>query len=130
MSRINPVSSASGVRVAAQPLSNVYTILLMIGFVSLTLALVMLWITLDTRYGVSFGVSDEGKAALALPAAKMAEQVKYNLALDETDKDIKAWPGGKAPVAPAVVTPTVPAPTPTAPAATTTDAGAAASTAS
>ena len=102
MSRINP-SSASGVRVAAQPLSNIYTVLLIIGFLGLALTLVMLWITLDQRYGVTFAVSDEGKAALAAPGVEMAKQKTKFDELEAKRKAIRDWPRGPTtPVLPAV----------------------------
>jgi|WetSurMetagenome_2_1015567.scaffolds.fasta_scaffold15605_3 hypothetical protein len=113
MSRINPASSASGVRVAAQPLSNVYTVLLIIGFLTLTLSLVMLWVTLEQKYGVSFAATEPGKAALAEPDKAKDAQKKYNAGLDAEDAAIKAWPGIPAPAAPvapvAPVTPPTPA---------------------
>ncbi len=92
MSRINPASSASGVRVAAQPLSNIYTVLLIVGLLSLILSLVMLWVSLEQRYGVTFAVTDEGKAALAAPTDAAKAQVAYKADLDAKSKAIEAWP--------------------------------------
>jgi hypothetical protein len=91
MSRIGS-SSASGVRVAAEPLSNVFTVLLLIGALALVLATVMLWVTLDKRYGVTFGASDAGKAALDAPAKARAAQQAADMELTEMLAAIRRFP--------------------------------------
>ena len=90
MSRISS-SSASGVRVAAQPLSNIYTILLVIGFLALVLALVMLWGTLEQRYGAPWAVTDEGKANLNAPIKAGEAQKAAAAELDNVQAGISAW---------------------------------------
>jgi len=90
MSRISS-SSASGVRVAAQPLSNIYTILLVIGFLGLVLALVMLWVTLEQRYGVVWNITDVEKANLNAPATETAKQKVAGDELDNVQAGISAW---------------------------------------
>ena len=90
MSRISS-SSASGVRVAAQPLSNIYTILLVIGLLALILALVMLWITLEQRYGAVWAVTDPGKNNLNAPANAAAKQKTDNEELDSVQNAISSW---------------------------------------
>ena len=107
MSRISS-SSASGVRVAAQPLSNIYTILLVIGFLVLVLALVMLWVTLEQRYGVVWAVTDIEKANLNAPATETAKQKAARDELDNVQAGISAWK---------LSSPMKPAPAPAAPAA-------------
>ena len=122
MSRIGS-SSASGVRVAAEPLSNVFTVLLLIGALALVLAAVMLWVTLDQRYGVTLGASDAGKSALDAPAKARAAQQAADAELTEKLAAIRRFPeaiskkaapaeGGQTPpeAAPPAVTP--PAATP------------------
>jgi hypothetical protein len=91
MSRINPASSASGVRVAAQPLSNIYTVLLIIGLIGLLISLIMVWVALEKRYGVTFAVTDEGKAAVSLPTREMDKQKAANAELDAKDLALKTW---------------------------------------
>jgi hypothetical protein len=127
MSRIGS-SSASGVRVAAEPLSNIFTVLLLIGALALVLAAVMLWVTLDKRYGVTFGVSDAEKAALDAPGKARAAQQAADAELAEKLAAIRRFPeaiskkaapaeGGQAPpeAAPPAVTPPEAAPPAAAP---------------
>ena len=123
MSRIGS-SSASGVRVAAEPLSNVFTVLLLIGALALVLAAVMLWVTLDQRYGVTFGVSDAGKTALDAPAKARADQQAADAELTEKLAAIrrfpeaisrKAAPGEGGPTPPAATPPEVTPPAATPP---------------
>jgi hypothetical protein len=117
MSRIGS-SSTSGVRIAAEPLSNVYTVLLLIGLVALVVATVMLWVTLEQRYGVTFGLSEAGKRALAAPeAARNALSAARADLQKKTEDEIVRFPEemgktapGAAPTPPAEVTPTPPAP--------------------
>jgi hypothetical protein len=90
MSRIGS-SSASGVRVAAEPISNVFTVLLLIGALALALSLVMLWATLESRYGVTFAVSDPGKAALNAPKAAESKEQAAAKDLDEKLQAIRSF---------------------------------------
>jgi hypothetical protein len=117
MSRISS-SSASGVRVAAQPLSNIYTILLVIGVLALVLALVMLWVTLEQRYGVVWNITDVEKANLNAPADAAAKQKAASDELDTVQTGISAWklsstmkpaPAPAAPAAEGGAAPAVPA---------------------
>ncbi|MCX5683975.1 MAG: hypothetical protein NT049_09855, partial [Planctomycetota bacterium] len=142
MSRIGS-SSASGVRVAAQPLSNVFTVLLLIGALALILATVALVMVGDKRFGVTFGLTGEGEAALKAPAsaqqkakaaetelAKMREQInrfpepfkrEAGQPAEPAPAEPAATPPSVTPPAPSVETPAAPAPaapaTPPAPAA-------------
>jgi hypothetical protein len=86
MSRIG---SSSGVRVAAAPLSNVYTVLLLIGALVLILVLTALWITTNQKYGVILGVSDEGKTAMQAPDLAKAAQTKAQVSMDQWASVIK-----------------------------------------
>ncbi|HUU11516.1 MAG TPA: hypothetical protein VM431_13395 [Phycisphaerae bacterium] len=97
---MSQVSSSSGVRVAAQPLSNVYTVLLLLGAVALVLTFLMLAVTMDSRYGAVLGVSEEGKAAKKAPDAAKARQQNILSELEQTDKALKDFPEGV--MAPAV----------------------------
>jgi len=111
MSRIGS-SSTSGVRVAAEPPNNIYTILLLIGVVALTATLIMLWVTLETRYGVTFGGTEAGKAALKAPEDEAGKQKAARAELDEKREALKRFPatvgappprtepGGSSPAAP------------------------------
>ena len=143
MSRIGS-SSASGVRVAAQPLSNVFTVLLLIGALALVLATVALVLVGNKRFGVTLGLTAEGETALKAPAnslqkaksaaddlAKMREQISrfpepYKRAgqpgqpAEVAPSEPAAPPPAVTPPAPAAETPAAPAPpaaTPPAPAA-------------
>jgi hypothetical protein len=107
MSRISS-SSASGIRAAVQPLSNIYTILLVIGFLVLVPALVMLWVTLEQRYGVVWAVTEPGKNNLNAPADAAAKQKDARDELDNVQAGISAWK---------LSSPVKPAPAPAAPAA-------------
>ncbi len=135
---MSQIASSSGVRVAAQPLSNVYTVLLLLGTVALVATLVMLCVTMNDRYGVILAATKEGKQAKRearkaardedFPEAETKTHYDQGKAkLDEGDENIKQFPEGVA--APAVegeTTPPAPAaPTPPAPAATTPPAPAA-----
>ena len=77
---------------AAEPLNNIYTVLLLIGAVALTAALIMLWVTLETRYGATFGVSEAGKAALKAPEDEAQKQQAARAALDEKMEALKRFP--------------------------------------
>jgi len=130
---MSQIGSSSGVRVAAQPLSNVYTVLLLLGAVALVATAVMLGVTMNDRYGCILGVTDEGKRAKEAPEAAKRRQDSVRAELEQTDKAIKEFPegvtvpavgGDVTPPAPAVPTPPAPAaPTPPAPAAPTPPAG-------
>lgn len=137
---MSQIASSSGVRVAAQPLSNVYTVLLLLAAVALVATAVMLAVTMDARYGAVLGASAEGKQAKreAQAAPRSAEfpeartKTHYDQAkakLDEGEQNLKQFPegaaapavgGGATPPAPAAPTPPAPAaPAPPAPAAPT-----------
>jgi hypothetical protein len=94
MSRIGSSSGVSGVRVAATPLSNVYTVLLLVGALVLVLTLVGIIVTMDNRYGVVFGVTDAGKANLKAPEVAKEEQDRAAKALSDMDKALEQWPAG------------------------------------
>jgi len=79
--------------VAAEPLSNVYTVLLLVGLLALLTATVLVWYTLETRYGAAWGVTDEGKQAIDAP--KKAEEAQAKSAKDLNtfqDQRIKGFP--------------------------------------
>jgi len=119
---MSQIGSSSGVRVAAQPLSNVYTVLLLLGAVALVTTAVMLGVTMNDRYGCILGVTDEGKRAKEAPEAAKRRQDSVRAELEQTDKAIKEFPEGVT--APAVGGDTAPpAPVPPAPAAPTPPAG-------
>ena len=132
---MSQIGSSSGVRVAAQPLSNVYTVLLLVGAVALVATAVMLGVTMNDRYGCILGVTDEGKRAKEAPEDAKRRQDSVLTELGKTDKAIKEFPegvtapavgGDVTPPAPAVPTPPAPAvPTPPAPPAPTPPAPAA-----
>ncbi|MGB2938598.1 MAG: hypothetical protein WBD05_10465 [Phycisphaerae bacterium] len=96
MSRIGS-SSASGVRVVAQPISNIYTVLLMIGAIALIVTTVVLCVSLS-RYGpgLSFGEPGPEKARDQHLEAAEAE-------LEAAQKALGQWPeeavGGTVPPA-------------------------------
>jgi hypothetical protein len=100
MSRIGS-SSASGVRVAAQPISNIYTVLLMIGVIALTVTTVVLCVSLS-RYGpgLSFG---EKTSAIEKARDQHLETAEAELEVEQ--KALGQWPeetvGGTVPPGPA-----------------------------
>ena len=127
MSRIG---SSSGVRVAAQPLSNVYTVLLLLGALALVVTAVMLGVTMNHRYKCVLGVTDEGSQAKKEPEVQKARQNSVWNDLGQIDKALKEYPEGvvapaieadtTAPAAGDATTPPAPeAPTPPAPEAPT-----------
>ncbi len=126
---MSQIASSSGVRVAAQPLSNVYTVLLLLGAVALVATLVMLGVTMNGRYKCVLGVTEEGSQAKKEPEVQKARQDSVWGELKQTDKAISEFPEGVAapavgdettPPAPAETTPPAPAETtPPAPAETT-----------
>ena len=88
MSRIG---STSGVRVAAQPLSNIYTVLLLVALLAVVLTLVLLGYVLQTRYGGTLGYGEE--------ATQERQQADDNIArnradLDQMDKTLLGYSGG------------------------------------
>lgn len=111
MSRIG---SSSGVRVAATPLSNVYTVLLLVGAVVLVASAVGLGLTMNTRYGIVFDATPAQKA-LDAANASIAGAREELAKVDESMKQFSFTPGeGGAAPAPAVGG--AAAPTPEAPA--------------
>ena len=123
---MSQTASSSGVRVAAQPLSNVYTVLLLLGTVALVATLVMLGVTMNGRYKCVLGVTEEGSRAKKEPEVQKARQDSVWDELKQTDKAISEFPEGVA--APAVGADATPpaaedATTPPAPEATTPPAG-------
>jgi len=123
MSRIGS-SSASGVRVAAQPLSNVFTVLLLIGALALVLAAVSLLMTGNKRFGDACGLGSDAQEAPA-KSLQMAKAASEDLG--KMREQIKRFPepykregqaGQPAEPAPSEpATPPPPAATPPAPAA-------------
>jgi len=91
---MSQIGSSSGVRVAAQPLSNVYTVLLLIGAVALILALVLLAVVMDRNYGAVMG--EENMKAVDQAAA---QQQRRRAELDEVDESLKRFPEGISPAA-------------------------------
>jgi len=129
---MSQIASSSGVRVAAQPLSNVYTVLLLIGGLALVVVFVMLAVTMNDRYECVLGVTEEGKRAKEEPDVQKARQDSVRDELNQTDKAIKEFPEGVAAAIGAGVTPPAPevttppagdATTPPAPEVTTPPAG-------
>jgi len=82
------IGSSSGVRVAAAPLSNVYTVLLLVASLVLLLTLVAIWITTNQKYGVILPVSDAGKANMDMPDKVKAEQAVKAQKLQEKMAEI------------------------------------------
>jgi hypothetical protein len=118
---MSQIASSSGVRVAAQPLSNVYTVLLLLGALALAVVFVMLAVTMNDRYECVLGVTEEGSRAKKEPEVQKARQDSVWDELNQTDKAISEFPEGVA--APPVGGETTPPPpaetTPPAPAETT-----------
>ena len=102
---MSQIASSSGVRVAAQPLSNVYTVLLLIGGLALVVVFVMLAVTMNDRYECVLGVTEEGKRAKEEPDVQKARQDSVRDELNQTDKAIKEFPEGVAAAIGAGVTP-------------------------
>ena len=117
MSRIG---SSSGVRVAATPLSNVYTVLLLIGTLVLVLTLAGIWVIGERFYGVVWGITDSGKANLKAIDTAKADQEAAEKELNQKWEELKQWPAGMVPPAPGATTPapegTTPPAAPAAPA--------------
>ena len=103
MSRIASSSSASGVRVAAQPLSNVYTVLLLLGAIALVTALVMTCITLQGRYGSILPLGSAGEQSQRDLEDAKSKQAAVGGELDQMQKALEQWPQGTVGSAPAPV---------------------------
>ena len=126
---MSQIASSSGVRVAAQPLSNVYTVLLLLGGLALAVVFVMLAVTMNDRYECVLGVTEEGNRAKKEPEVQKARQDSVWDELNQTDKAISEFPEGVAappvggettPPPPAETTPPPPAETTPPPPAETT----------
>ncbi len=112
---MSQIGSSSGVRVAAQPLSNVYTVLLLVAGLALVVALVFVCLTMDKNYGTILGVSEEGKRNKELPDAIAKDQADALDQLKQVDAALERFPEGIAPAAGTgeePVAPTPPAPEP------------------
>jgi len=117
---MSQIGSSSGVRVATQPLSNVYTVLLLLAVVALIVSLVFVCIALDRNYGTILGVSEEGKRNKELPDHIAKEQAEFRDQLKQVDAALERFPegiepaadAGGEPVQPTTETPTEPAPEP------------------
>ncbi|MFO8014230.1 MAG: hypothetical protein R6X20_13100 [Phycisphaerae bacterium] len=96
---MSQIGSSSGVRVAAQPLSNVYTVLLLVGVVALVLTLLMLCVVMDARYGTILGFTQKGEANKQLPATIADQQASRRRDLEEVDQALKRFPEGISPSA-------------------------------
>ena len=115
---MSQIGSSSGVRVAAQPLSNVYTVLLLVAGLALVVALVFVCLTMDKNYGTILGVSEEGKRNKELPDAIAKDQADALDQLKQVDAALERFPEGIAPAAGTgeePVAPTPPAPEPAEP---------------
>jgi hypothetical protein len=128
---MSQIGSTSGVRVAAQPLSNVYTVLLLVAALTLLVAAVKLGVYMNSQFDTVLG----GQEALDAVGAAARTQSAAQAELDEKQEAIKRFPEGAA-AAPAAGTetapapdqgmtpaPETPAPTPEAPAGPAPDAG-------
>ena len=93
MSRIASSSSASGVRVAAQPLSNIYTVLLAVGAMALVVTLAITCIMLQGRYGSILPGSESARQALETARSRQREA---GAELDRTQKALEQWLEGGA----------------------------------
>ncbi|MEA3367638.1 MAG: hypothetical protein U9R68_05935 [Planctomycetota bacterium] len=91
---MSQIGSSSGVRVAAQPLSNVYTVLLLVGAVALVLALVLLCVVMDRNYGTVLGFTKEGATNKQLPESVADQQKTRRGELEEADRALNRFPEG------------------------------------
>ncbi len=112
---MSQIGSTSGVRVAAQPLSNIYTALLLVAVVALVVATVLVAVTMSRNYGVVLPVSAQAKATRDLPKKVAKEQASRLEELKAMDESLKRFPAGAVAPGPGP-TPTGPAATPPAPA--------------
>ena len=99
MSRI---ASTSGVRVAAQPMNNIYTVLLLVALLALVFTLAYTLYILQHYYGGSAGYGEE--VDQDLQGARGAIQAGQENC-KEFDKWLEAFPAGGAAPAPASGTP-------------------------
>jgi len=88
MSRIGSTST-SGVRVAAQPLSNIYTVLLVLSAVALVVAVVMACVSLQTGYGAILPIGEGGKQAEAALDSAQRRLRDDDTAMDAVDEDLE-----------------------------------------
>jgi len=109
MSRIASSSSASGVRVAAQPFSNIYTVLLLLGALALVTVLVMTCITLQIRYGSILPLGEAGEQSQRDLEDAKRKQAAARGELDQVQKALELWPQGTMGGAPAPVEEPAPA---------------------
>jgi len=93
---MSQTGSSSGVRVATQPLSNVYTVLLLVGAVALVLALVLLCIVMNRNYGAVLG-----EANTELLEKVAAQQEERRIELEKVDQALTRFPEGISASAPA-----------------------------
>ncbi len=94
MSRIG---SSSGVRVATQPLSTVYTVLLLIAVLALVVAIIYAAMTLQSNYGGTLGYGDEVEQDVERARAFIRSASQE---LDTESGAIERFPGGGAPATP------------------------------
>jgi hypothetical protein len=66
-------------------------VLTIIAFLALVLALVMLWVTLDKRYGSAWPISDEAKKAEEAPKTQKQEQDIRSAKLADQEKVMAGW---------------------------------------
>jgi len=117
---MSQIGSSSGVRVAAQPLSNVYTVLLLLAAVALIVSLVFVCMTMDRNYGTILAISEEGKRNKELPDNVAKEQADFQDQLKQQDAALERFPEGIEPATdtggqpaqPTTETPAEPAPEP------------------
>jgi len=95
MSRI---ASTSGVRVAAQPISNIYTVLLLVALLALVFTLAFTMYILQTRYGGSAGYGEEVDRQFQSATSTITAGRENCNVMDER---LKNFPAGGAPAAPA-----------------------------
>jgi len=93
MSRIGS-SSASGVRVAAAPLSNVYTVLLLVAAVALVVAVVFAAASLQTRYGAVLPVGSSGEKIEGDLQAARTNLSKMSVTLEEGRQQLDQFLSG------------------------------------
>ena len=91
---MSQIGSSSGVRVAAQPLSNVYTVLLLVGALALVVALVLLCVVMDRNYGTILGFTKEGGTNKQLPEKVADQQETRRGELEQADQALKRFPEG------------------------------------
>ncbi|HUW99470.1 MAG: hypothetical protein WBD63_02185 [Phycisphaerae bacterium] len=99
MSRIASSSSASGVRIAAQPLSNVYTVLLMVAALALVVALVFVCLPPRGRQGSILPVGAAGEQTRRDIEDAQSRQKAADAELNQMQQNLGQWPqgGGGAP---------------------------------